>query len=71
MCKILNDSRIPLAKITAAAKIAQSETEPDEDECILANLIHANYVRGYIAHQRRILVIAKENPFPPMASVAE
>jgi len=36
----------------------------DEVECILANLIFRGYVRGYISHSKRILVLSKKDPFP-------
>jgi len=40
----------------------------DEIECILANLIYRGYVRGYLSHTKRVLVLSKRDPFP-MASV--
>jgi len=36
----------------------------DEVECILANLIFSGKVRGYISHEKRILVLSKKDPFP-------
>ena len=42
----------------------------DEVECILANLICKGYVRGYISHSKRILVLSKKEPFPKAAVVA-
>jgi len=36
----------------------------DEVECILANLIFRGYVRGYISHSKRIVVLSKKDPFP-------
>ena len=33
-------------------------------ECILANLIFSGKVRGYISHEKRILVLSKKDPFP-------
>ncbi len=41
-----------------------SDVDLDEVECILANLIVKGNVRGYIAHEKRILVLSKDNPFP-------
>ena len=31
----------------------------DEVECILANLIYRKYVKGYMSHQHRVMVISK------------
>ena len=36
----------------------------DELECTLANLIYSGYIKGYIAHEKRVLVLSKANPFP-------
>ena len=36
----------------------------DELECTLANLIYSGYVKGYIAHEKRVLVLSKATPFP-------
>lgn len=36
----------------------------DELECILANLIYMGLIKGYISHENRLLVLAKQDPFP-------
>lgn len=36
----------------------------DEIECIVANLIYNGYVKGYISHEKRTLVLSKNQPFP-------
>ena len=36
----------------------------DEVECILANLIYRGYIRGYLSHAKRVLVLSKRDPFP-------
>jgi hypothetical protein len=36
----------------------------DELECTLANLIFSGYIKGYIAHEKRVLVLSKASPFP-------
>ena len=46
-------------------------TDLDEVECILANLIFRGYIRGYISHTKRVLVLSKSNPFPKSAVVKE
>lgn len=43
----------------------------DEVECILANLIYRGYVKGYISHTNRVLVLSKQNPFPVKAVIKE
>lgn len=41
------------------------ELDLDELECILAKLIYSGLVRGYINHDKRVIVLAsKYDPFP-------
>lgn len=37
----------------------------DELECMTANLIVREGVKGYIAHKQKVLVMSKDAPFPP------
>ena len=43
---------------------AGSTDDLDELECTLANLIYSGYLKGYIAHEKRVLVLSKTDPFP-------
>jgi len=45
------------------------QLDMDEVECIIANLIHQGLVKGYISHERRLLVLASKGgePFPLQA----
>lgn len=52
-----------------AFKFVGMHLDLDEIECILANLIYRGYVRGYIAHTKRILVLSKKDPFPSSAVI--
>jgi nuclear mRNA export protein PCID2/THP1 len=45
------------------------EMDLDECECVLANLIYRKYVKGYISHKARTLVLSKQQPFPPLNSI--
>ena len=38
-------------------------------ECVLANLIYAGYIKGYISHQHGKLVVSKGNAFPELSAV--
>lgn len=40
-----------------------------ELEWVLATLIYKGYVKGYIAHERGIVVLSAKEPFPPLGSV--
>lgn len=58
-------TRIPLAEFTAAIKISGREViDTDEVECLLANMIYKNLMKGYIAHDRAIVVLSKSGAFP-------
>jgi hypothetical protein len=37
-----------------------ADLDMDEVECILANLISIGYIKGYISHEKQVLVCAKE-----------
>lgn len=39
----------------------------DEVECVAANLIFRRYVKGYISHKSKVMVVARADPFPPLA----
>ncbi|CAH8500861.1 unnamed protein product [Heterobilharzia americana] len=48
--------------------IEVEDVDPDETECILANLIHEGKIKGYLAHQQQKLVVSKLQAFPPLTS---
>lgn len=41
-----------------------SQLDLDELESLVANQIYMGYVKGYISHEKRLLVLAKQDPFP-------
>lgn len=45
-------------------------TSMDEIECIITNLIFKGYMKGYMSHQKKILVVSKAQPFPPITEVS-
>ena len=66
---VLQKSQIPLAAIARALDFLGMRLDTDEIECILANLIYRGYVKGYIAHNKRYLVLSKKDPFPVSAVI--
>ena len=46
--------------------IQEDDVDIDEVECIVANLIHANRIKGYVSHAAGKLVVSKENAFPSL-----
>ena len=45
-----------------------NELDLDELQCLLANLIANSLIKGYISHERRILVLSKD-AFPEAGPV--
>lgn len=43
----------------------QDGCDVDETACLLSNLIYQGAVKGYLSHEHRKLVFAKDSPFPP------
>ena len=61
---IMGKDQMPLDNVVNAMKWLGMEIDLDEVECILSNLIFKKYVKGYISHSKRILVLSKKDPFP-------
>jgi hypothetical protein len=66
---ILGKHQIPLDQVARTFKWLGMPIDLDEVECILANLIFRGYVRGYISHAKRVLVLSKREPFPKAAII--
>ena len=43
-----------------------TEVLAEEAECIVANLIYRGYVRGYISHEKQMIVLAAKDTFPSL-----
>jgi len=61
--------QLPLPVLSAALKFNGIDMDDAEIECICANLIYNNFMRGYIAH-KRCVVLSKESPFPGLTRSA-
>lgn len=64
MYTLTNNTRVNIATCAAVLQWLGEDKEMDEVECILANLIYGNRLKGYISHQKRVLVLSKADPFP-------
>ena len=64
---IMDKPQISLNHVAGAFKWLGMPIDLDEVECILANLIFRGYVRGYLSHAKRVLVLSKRDPFPVIA----
>mmetsp|Transcript_3753 Transcript_3753/g.12154 ORF Transcript_3753/g.12154 Transcript_3753/m.12154 type:complete len:390 (-) Transcript_3753:70-1239(-) len=68
VCESDGTTKVPLALMARAMKLVKEDASMDRVECIVANLIYQGYVKGYISHTHRILVLSPKNPFPKVAS---
>lgn len=68
---ILEKHQILLEDVASAFKWLGMPIDLDEVECILANLIYRGYIRGYLSHSKRVLVLSKRDPFPVSTVIAK
>ncbi|XP_070539019.1 PCI domain-containing protein 2-like [Ptychodera flava] len=67
---IMKTHQLPVSAFEVALKYMQmDDIDSDEVQCIIANLIYTGYIRGYISHQHKKLVISKQNAFPPPQTI--
>lgn len=82
---ILNSARVPIEAYRIALMAGTSnnnnnnnsnsndncltEIDIDETQCILANLINAGYVKGYISLQHEKVVVSKYDPVPKLTQL--
>lgn len=64
------EHQIKVATMLTALASLGVETDLDEVECVLANLIFRKAVRGYISHAQRVVVLSKAKPFPGLQEIA-
>lgn len=62
-------TRLPIQSIQISLKLCGVDVDMDEVECLVANLIAKNLLKGYISHERSTIVLSKENPFPSVNQV--
>jgi len=60
-------TRIPIAMFHSALSISGIEVSKEEAECLVANMIYRNFIRGYISHEKQMVVLASTNTFPRVA----
>ncbi|KAG6850189.1 hypothetical protein H0H93_016617 [Arthromyces matolae] len=60
-------TRIPVSMFTSSLNISGIESSSEEAECLVANMIYKGYMRGYISHEKQMVVLAQTNAFPRLA----
>jgi COP9 signalosome complex subunit 12 len=48
----------------ASLQISGLDVEVEEAECLVANQIYKGFMRGYISHEKQMVVLANTNAFP-------
>jgi len=63
-------NQVALAKFQRALRwCGVDDVDIDEVECVVSNLIFRKFVKGYISHKNRVVVLSKADPFPPLKTV--
>ena len=57
-------TRIPISMFHTAFKVSGTDMTEEEAECLVANMIYKNFMRGYISHEKQMVVLAATNTFP-------
>ncbi|KAJ7668147.1 hypothetical protein B0H17DRAFT_950074 [Mycena rosella] len=60
-------TRIPLSMFHCALRISGIKVEVEEAECLVANMVYKGFMRGYISHEKQMVVLASTNAFPRLA----
>ncbi|KAL8286185.1 hypothetical protein RQP46_004673 [Phenoliferia psychrophenolica] len=63
-------TRMPIASFAKMYNLGADPIDTDEVECMLANMIYKNLIKGYIAHGPQVVVLSKALPFPWYAPFA-
>jgi len=63
---IMNNTKLSLTIFADLFRSMNIPIELDEIECILANLIFKGFLKGYISHSTRFLVVSAKNAFPDL-----
>ncbi|KAJ7245685.1 hypothetical protein C8J57DRAFT_1361426 [Mycena rebaudengoi] len=60
-------TRIPLVMFHSALRISGTDVDLEEAECLVANMVYKGFMRGYISHEKQMVVLASTNAFPRAA----
>ncbi|VDB97135.1 unnamed protein product [Peniophora sp. CBMAI 1063] len=63
-------SQIAVSFFYAALRLAGLDVDLDEAECLVAIMIARGYIKGYISHAKRTVVLSKVDAFPALTSRA-
>ncbi|KZT42926.1 hypothetical protein SISSUDRAFT_1069109 [Sistotremastrum suecicum HHB10207 ss-3] len=63
-------TRIPIAMFHASLRVSGQDIPVEEAECIVANMIFKGFMRGYVSHEKQMVVLAQTNSFPKLSTRA-
>ncbi|EIN10989.1 hypothetical protein PUNSTDRAFT_112772 [Punctularia strigosozonata HHB-11173 SS5] len=60
-------TRMPIALFHLALRSCDLDVPVEEAECYVANMIYKGFMRGYVSHEKQMVVLAATNAFPRLA----
>ncbi|EPS98745.1 hypothetical protein FOMPIDRAFT_46713 [Fomitopsis schrenkii] len=60
-------TRIPVAMFHSSLQIAGMDVSLEEAECFVANQVYKGFMKGYISHEKQMVVLSAMNAFPRLA----
>jgi len=69
--QLLGQSQIPLQRFLASLQcVGVTQVDMEELECLLVNLIAKGWMKGYISHEHKMIVLSKKtSPFPKISEI--
>ncbi|KAJ3769244.1 hypothetical protein EV361DRAFT_792627 [Lentinula raphanica] len=64
------NTRIPISMFHCSLRLSGMDVDQEEAECLVANMIYKGFMRGYISHEKQMVVLAMTNAFPRLADRA-
>src|SRR3546814_15395582 len=61
--------QLPTGKLEHVLQSMGEDVDMDEIECILVNLIFQGRIKGYLSHEKRVLVVSKKDQFTTSAAI--
>lgn len=69
LCRWLSldkSKRIPIKLFHAGLRVAGQDVPMEEAECFVAIMIYRGFMKGYISHEKQMVVLAGTGTFPPL-----
>ncbi|KAH9938096.1 uncharacterized protein B0H18DRAFT_866191 [Fomitopsis serialis] len=60
-------TRIPVAMFHSSLQIAGMDVSLEEAECFVANQIYKGFMKGYLSHEKQMVVLSAVKAFPSLA----